>query len=99
MDIDHGIIEGMTILTTTIDRAVYLAAANGHFSIINPCQLIMDRARSAYVTTRRAEDHTILLAICTNSTTCDRDLSLTTSCVSFTTGRHACGCVIIEVSH
>ena len=83
MECNLSIIESMTILTTAIDRApdlrtvIRTRGSNHHIGIIDPCQFIVDRIRSTHITTRRSENHTVLITIRTDSTAIDINLGCT----------------------
>ena len=84
MDGNRGIMEGMSILTTAIYRALNLRAVSGivrftnhNLRIIYPCHVVLDSTWCCDITSRGTEYHTIIMSVSTNGTTENSDSSLT----------------------
>ena len=86
MDFHIGIVEGMTILTTTIYRTLNIRtcfralSTNGDECVIDPSRMVVALTSLVNITSRRAEHHAVIMTICTDGTTRDDDFSRTGSC-------------------
>ena len=87
MDSQRSILINMAILTTTIDRTFDMwtchvraltFGANHDVGAINPCYIVVDGFWSAHITARGTKDHTIIMTIHANGTSCDSDGCRTT---------------------
>ena len=75
-----GIVEGMSVLTTTIDRAFNQWGCRGgslsfstysNICIINPCHIVIAESFLGDITAWRTEYHAVVMAVDTNRTASD----------------------------
>ena len=77
VDGHRGIAEGMAVLTAAVERALDvgtgLSVCSTYYnvSVVDPCQVVVDSLRCVNITTRRAEDHAVVLAVGADGTAGD----------------------------
>ena len=109
IDIQYCILEGVTILTTAIDRPLdgrtsgRIFCSNIHLCAIHPSHTVVGvNGRSpvwcSHIATRRTEYHTILLTIPAKGATGNCDIGLTCLCC-IQCSRHSRCSIVGKVTH